>query len=143
MNNISNRPSINFWITSILAFLWNFIGVIAYLSQSFMSEDVMKLLTKNEQSYFLNLPTWVTAVFASAVFAGLFGAIGLLLRKKIAFPLFLVSLISQVIQQNYNFFIQDDIQISGTDLILPLATLFIGFILVWFSSKMSKIEILN
>ena len=33
--------------------------------------------------------------------------------------------------------------INGVKLILPLMTLFIGIFLVWFSSKMSKIGVLN
>jgi|TARA_B110000902_G_scaffold214695_1_gene246825 hypothetical protein len=143
MINQPPRPTNNFWIISILAILCNLIGVFAYIGQSFMSENVMKLLSESEQKYFHNLPTWVTAAFASAVFAGLFGSVGLLLRKKIVYPLFLFSLISLIVHQNYNFFIQNDIQITGLDLILPLATIFIGIFLVWFSSKMNKIGVLT
>ena len=143
MKNISKQPSINFWIISILALLWNLIGVFAYLGQSFMSKNAIQSLSQIEQNYLSNLPAWVTAAFASAVFAGLFGAVGLLIRKKIALPLFVFSLITLIIQQQYNFFIQNDIDINGVKLILPLMTLFIGIFLVWFSSKMSKIGVLN
>jgi len=143
MKNISKQPSINFWIISILALLWNLIGIFAYLGQSFMSKNAIQSLSQSEQNYLSNLPAWVTAAFASAVFAGLFGAVGLLIRKKIALPLFVFSLITLIIQQQYNFFIQNDIDINGVKLILPLMTLFIGIFLVWFSSKMSKIGVLN
>ena len=143
MNNLPNQPSINFWIISILAFLWNLIGVFAYLGQSFMSEEIIKSLSQSEQNYFSNLPAWVTAAFASAVFSGLFGAIALLLRKKIAFLLYIFSLITLIIQHYYNFYIQNDIDISGMDMILPLATLFIGILLISFASKMIKIRILS
>ena len=143
MKNISKQPSINFWIISILALLWNLIGIFAYLGQSFMTENAIQSLSQSEQNYLSNLPAWVTAAFASAVFAGLFGAVGLLIRKKIALPLFVFSLITLIIQQQYNFFIQNDIDINGVKLILPLMTLFIGIFLVWFSSKMSKIGVLN
>ena len=143
MKTLPTLPSIKFWIISILAFLWNLLGVTAYLGQSFMSEDVMQLLSESEQKYFQNLPALVTAAFASAVFAGLFGAVGLLLRKKIAVPLFLFSLVSLILHQNYNFFIQDDIEITGVDLILPLTTILIAVFLVWLSSKMSKIGVLT
>ena len=126
MNNKLNRPYLYFWIISILVFLWNLIGVFAYFSQSFIDIEDMKSLSESEKNYFFNLLAWVTAAFALAVFAGFFGAVCLLLRKKNAFPLFLFSLITLIIQQIYNLFIQDDIEITGLDLIYPVTTIFVG-----------------
>ena len=42
-------------------------------------------------------PIWMVAAYAIAVWIGLFGAIALLMRKKVAEPLLLVSLIGAVL----------------------------------------------
>ena len=143
MNETSNRPSINFWIFSSLALVWNSMGVLAYISQTFMSQKVLLTLSKAEQHYFINMPAWATATFATAVFAGVFGSIALLFKKRIANLLFSISMISLLIHQFYNFFIQNYMVISGMELILPISTTVIGFFLLWYSSKMSKQGVLN
>lgn len=82
MNQTTNQTSINFWIICSLALIWNLIVVIAYFGQTFMSEEIFSSLSKTEQNYFLNMPVWVTAAFAAAVFTGVSGAISLLLKKN-------------------------------------------------------------
>ena len=143
MNKTSFRPSINFFVISSLALVWNLIGVFAYLAQTFMGEKTKLALSKDEFNYLSNMPAWVTAAFATAVFAGAFGSIGLLLKKKITTVLFLISIVSLLAYQVYNFFIQDYITISGVGLILPVSTTVIGFFLMWYSYKMSKKGVLN
>ena len=143
MNSYSKQPSIKFWIISVIAILWNLLGVFAYLGQAFMNQDIISTLSKPEQNYFNNLPVWVTAAFATAVFSGVFGAVSLLFKKKIALLLFVVSLIGLCTQQIFNFFIQDYMKISGLNLILPIATTIIGVFLVWYTFRMNKRGLLN
>ncbi len=138
MNKQSNHLPNNFWIIGIIAMLWNLVGVFAYLSQTFMSDEILKTLSKSEQSYFINIPAWVTAAFATAVFARLFGSICLLFRKKIALFLFLISFVALILQHSYNLFIQEFMNIGGSQLILPILITLIGIILLWFSYKMDK-----
>jgi hypothetical protein len=143
MNKTSNRPSVNFLIISSIALLWNIMGAFAYFGQMFMSHKVLSSLPKPEQDYFINMPIWVTVSFAAAVFSGLFGAISLLLKKKHAIYLFLISIILILAHQYYIFFIQDHIKVEGLELILPLTTIIFGLYLLWFSIKMNKKGVLN
>ena len=143
MNKKSKYHLINFWIISILALIWNIFGVFAYLGQTFMSQKILLSLPKPEQYYFSNTPAWVTAAFATAVFGGVFGSIGLLVKKRVANFLYSISIVSLLTYQFYNFFIQDYMVISGTKLLLPISTTVIGIYLIWFSYRMSKYDILN
>lgn len=143
MKKTSNRPSVNFLIISSIALVWNIIGVFAYFGQTFMSQKILLSLSKAEQNYFLNMPIWVTASFAAAVFSGLFGAVSLLFKKKRAVFLFLISIILILAHQYYIFFIQNHIKVEGMELILPLTTVIIGLYLLWFSIKMNKQGVLN
>ena len=143
MNTTSIQPSLNFNLICSLALVWNFIGVVAYLGQTFMGQQTLLSLSKSEQYYFSNMPAWVTAVFATAVFSGVFGSIAMLFKKKIAKLLYSISIVSLLTHQVYNFLIQDYIIINGMRLILPLSTIVIGFFLLWYSKKMSKKGVLN
>ena len=139
----TKQRSTKFWIIGISALVWNLVGVFAYLGQSFMSDDVLQTLTQSEQNYFLSIPAWVTAAFATAVFAGFSGSICLLFRKKIAFLLYLISFLALIVQHLYNLFIQDFLSFSGTKLILPVFTTIIGAGLLWYSKKMDEKGVLN
>lgn len=143
MNSTSIQPSANFLLICSLALVWNLMGVVAYLGQTFMGQKTLLSLSKSEQYYFSNMPAWVTAVFATAVFSGVIGSIAMLFKKKIATLLYSISLVSLLAQQVYNFLIQDFITISGVGLILPLSTIIIGIVLLWYSYKMSKQGVLN
>src|SRR5690606_8872459 len=91
-------------------------------------------LPEAEQTLYADLPAWVTAAFAIAVFGGTFGAIGLLLRKKWARIVFLISLIGIIIQMSHNFFISNNMEVYGPGaLIMPIMVLVIGVYLIMFS----------
>ncbi len=132
------KPTSAFWIISVLALLWNIMGIAAYLGQAYMTEEVLKLLPQGEQDYHNYVPAWVTAVFATAVFAGVFGSLGLLMRKKWATILFIISLIAVIAQFIYNFFIQTYVEITGVKMIWPLVVLIIAILLVFLSRKATK-----
>jgi hypothetical protein len=129
----THKPNTVFWIIGILALLWNIMGVLAYLAQAYMSEEALNLLTQSEQDFYNNVPAWVTAAFATAVFTGFLGSIALLMRKKLSIALFTISLICVLAQQVYHFFIQDYITINGTDIIGPIVIIVISFFLMWYS----------
>lgn len=135
MNTASKKPTIRYWIIAILALLWNTLGVIAYLGQAYMTDETLAALPESNQLYYSNLPAWVTAAFAIAVFGGFLGSIGLLWRKKWAYFLFVLSFVAIVVQQIHNLFIQDYIEISGAQVVLPAITLAIAIYLVYFSKK--------
>jgi FtsH-binding integral membrane protein len=138
MTNKTIKPTSAFWIISVLALLWNIMGVAAYLGQAYMTEEVLKLLPQGEQDYHNNVPAWVTAVFATAVFAGVFGCVGLLMRKKWAVILFLISIIAVIAQSTYNLFIQEFMEVPFQHMIWSLVVILIAIFLVWFSRNAAK-----
>ncbi len=138
MKDSSNKPTTAFWIISAAALLWNIMGVIAYLGQAYMTEEVLKALPLTEQEYYNNVPAWVTAAFAIAVFAGVFGCVGLLMRKKWATILFSISLISVIAQFTYNFLIQTDMEVSTIHMIWSFVVIIIAILLIFLSRKSAK-----
>lgn len=133
-----NKPTSAFWIISAAALLWNIMGVVAYLGQAYMTEEILKALPQAEQDYYNNVPAWVTGVFAIAVFAGLLGCVALLMRKKWATILFIISLISVISQSTYNLFIQKYMEVPPQHMIWSLVVIVIAVLLVVFSRKSAK-----
>ena len=129
----SNKPTAVFWIIGIVALIWNILGVGAYLAQAYMTDEIKAALPQADQDMYNNMPAWVTAAFAIAVFAGLLGCIALLMRKSWAVPLFGLSLLGVLGQQVYNFFMQDYIEISGSRMIMPIVVVIVAFFLLYYA----------
>ncbi|MEW4467096.1 hypothetical protein AB1K62_04600 [Parasphingorhabdus sp. JC815] len=95
-----------FWIGAVFALIWNSFGLAAYASEVTMSAGDFARLTAVEQNLFANRPFWASAAFAVAAITGFLGAVMLLLRRPITVRLFLLSLISVLVQFS-SFFILD------------------------------------
>lgn len=131
----TNKPAVAFWVIGVIALIWNLMGVFAYLAQTYMTDDALALLPQGDQDYINNSPAWVTAAFAVAVFAGALGCIALLMRKKLATTLLILSFLAVMVQQVYQFFIQDYIDISGAKAVMPLMIIVVSAFLVWYSKN--------
>lgn len=138
MTKKTDKPTNAFWIISVLALLWNIMGVAAYLGQAYMTDEVLKTLSEGEQSYYENVPAWVTGAYAIAVFAGVFGCVGLLMRKNWATILFVISLIAVIIQSAHNLIIQEFMEVPLQHMIWSIVIIVIALFLVWFSSYAAK-----
>ncbi|SIN90948.1 hypothetical protein SAMN02745824_2261 [Parasphingorhabdus marina DSM 22363] len=127
------KASAGFWVIGIIALIWNGLGVAAYFQQMFMSAEDFAALPELQRNLLSSQPFWVTAAFAVAVFAGFFAAIMLLLRKRLAVRLSLLSLIAVIIQFSSYLILDGYLEFIGTQgWIMPLTIpLFaIGFLLI-------------
>jgi len=132
----TNKPKTAFWIIAVIALIWNLMGVMAYLGQAYMTDEAKALLTEAEKALYDNVPIWVTAAFAIAVFGGVLASIALLMRKQIAKTLFLVSLIGILVQMIYNFFISGAMDVYGPgEIIMSTMVIVIGVYLYLYSKK--------
>jgi hypothetical protein len=132
----TNKPATWFWIASAIALLWNLMGVMAYIAQVTMSAETLQALPDNERALYESAPAWATAAFAIAVWGGALGSILLLIRKKWATALLIVSFIGIVVQMIHNFFIANSMEVYGPGgLIMPVMILVFGAGLIWFSRK--------
>ena len=138
MSNITNKPNIAFWIIGIIALIWNLMGVFAYITQVNMTPEVIAALPEAEQSLYNNVPTWVTGAFAIAVFGGALGCILLLLKKKLATPVLIISLIGIIAQMVYNFGMSKAAEVYGPGgMVMPAMVVLFGIFLVWYSKQVT------
>lgn len=130
MSNSKVKPPIWFWIVSVIALLWNAMGVDQYLGQAYKTERWLSTMSEEQLEIVSYFPVWLTAVFAIAVFAGALGSIGLLIRKKWAYPLFVVSLLAVFLQMGYVLS-----QGHSNDIAMTFSIIVFAVFLVWFSKK--------
>lgn len=139
MTDSRKKPEITFWVIGIIALIWNLMGVVAYLMQAYMTEDDLLALPLEEQALYIDIPAWVTAAYALAVFGGSLGCLLLLMRKKLATVVFTVSFISILIQMTYNIFMSKAVEVYGPGgAIMPVMIIIIGAFLIWYSKKMEQ-----
>jgi len=144
MTELKNKPTTSFWIIGIIALVWNLMGVFAYLQQAYMTAEDLAALPADQQALYENVPAWVTGAFALAVFGGALGCLLLLLRKKLATFVLIISFISILAQMSYNFFISKAMDVYGPgDIIMPVMVIIFGAFLVWYSKKMQTQGILS
>jgi hypothetical protein len=128
-----NKPPIWFWIVSVLALIWNGLGVMAYLGRAFMTEEMVAALPAEQQAEFLaEYPAWYTAAFALAVFCGALGCIALLIRKKWAHPLFVISALGAIVQHAYLFM---NVEMDGAAMAMPVMVIIVCLFLIWLAKN--------
>ena len=128
--NTSNKPPIWFWIASTIGLIWNGMGISHYLGQAYNTDGWRSQYTAEQLEVVSNYPSWLTAAFAIAVFAGTLGCILLLLRKKFANFMLLISLIAVIIQMGYLLS-----QGHTDNMVMTIMIILFSVLLVLFSRK--------
>jgi hypothetical protein len=125
------RPPTWFRVVAVIAVLWNLIGVWQYLT-SVGVVPPMRELTADEAALVAGAPAWYTAAFAIAVFAGLAGAIGLVMSKAWARPVLIVSLVALVVQFTWWTLLSGAAETLGSSVYTaPAVVILVGILLVW------------
>ena len=89
------KPHFSFWIICGLGLAWNLMGCLNFITQ--MNDDIVAQMPDLYQLIIKSRPIWATIAFAAAVFGGAVGCILLLLRRRVATQMLLVSLIGIVL----------------------------------------------
>ena len=131
---IGNRPPAWFWVVAVLGLLWELFGVAQYLMHVGVLPDAAEM-SEAERSLMQSSPVWVTGLFAVAVFAGAVGALGLLLRKRWARPLLILSLVAVTLQFGGWLLTTDAIAVIGPSVfVMPAIIVLVAILLAWVAS---------
>ena len=137
MNQFKKVP-VWFYIVAVLAVVWNAMGIFAYLSTVMMSTEDFAKMPQAMQDLQKATPLWAIAAFAIAVFAGTIGCLLLLIKKALAFPVLVLSLIAVMVQMsNFIFLMEGFDVISQEEMIMTLMVIIVAFLLMFFA-KVSK-----
>ncbi len=142
MNSTSaaGKPPTWYWIVSGLAVLWMLLGVMAWGMDLMTDEATVAEFSEAQRQLYAARPQWLFVVYGVAIFSGLGGAIGLLMRKSWASMLFAVSLVAIIVQFGYTFLGMHAVQVIGAAAAIPfpVAIFVIGVALLWFANRSRK-----
>ena len=123
-----------FWVVSGLALLWNAMGVMAFIQFMLMTPESMAEMSEAQQNLHKDTPIWANIAFAFAVIGGLLGCLFILLKKKFALYILIISFIAILIQMYNAFFIMDSFAVFGPGgTIMPIMVIVIAALLIWFA----------
>jgi hypothetical protein len=134
----SNSVTKGFWIVSIIGILWNLMGTFQFFLEFnyWRNPESRASLPQDLTPFYDSTPAWLYVVFAIAVATGLLGCIGLIARKAWAVPVFLVSLISVIVQMGYNLIGTELISVIGPGAaVMPIVVVLIALGLYLYSKN--------
>jgi len=134
----TTKPNTAFWIITVLALLWNIMGVIQFAVSTFMEDIMAESISPAQMDLYTALPSWYAIAFGIATIAGLLACITMLMRKKVTVSLFGLSLLAVLVAQGYWIFATDAMDVIGPQaIIMPLVVIAIC-IFLYFYSKGAK-----
>jgi len=134
----NQKPKTMFWVIGIIMLIWYALGCFAYLLTSFITPEMLAELPDDQRSLMENIPAWVTAAFGIAVWIGLLASIIMLIRRKVAYQLYILSFLGVIVQMYYVFFMTNAMSIYETgDKVRTVLVIVIGAYMIYYT-KMAK-----
>ena len=132
------------WVIGVVSLLWNSMGAFDYVMTKTKNEAYMTNFTPEQLEYFHAIPPWAVAFWAFAVWGGVLGSILLILRKRLAFPVFAICIVSFLITAVHNFVLTNGLEIMGTGGSIFSAVIFLSIVaLLLYSRAMAKSGVLR
>jgi hypothetical protein len=145
-NPTAGRTPWHLWLVGLVAVLWNAFGCYDYTMTTLQGDAWLRQMkmTEAQITYFNAMPAWMTAVWAIGVWGGLLGAILLLVRRKLATPVFAVSLAAYLLSLVYYYVLTDGIAAMGQSMIPMNIAILIGCLFfLWYAWTMTKRGVLR
>ena len=131
------NPPIWYWVAAIGALLFESLGCFFYLAEVRLTPEQIAKLPLDQAAMLGARPAWYYAAFGIAVWVGLLGSIGLLLRKAWAVPLLLVSLIAVAVQFSA-VFIVPEMRVVTSDALLGPVVIFVVCYGIYMLSRLAR-----
>ena len=126
-----------YMIAAIAALLWNLLGVAMFAMHYTLSPEALAALPPAQQSLYAAFPWWTWVAYGVAVFAGALGSLMLVLRRRAATWLLLLSLLGVVVQFLHQAVLSEAVALLGPAeaLGLPAFILAVAALLYWFARR--------
>lgn len=102
------------WIVGGLALLWNAVGAFDYLATQLRWQFYMSQFSPEQLEYFYGFPAWTVSAWALAVWGGVAGSAGLLLRRRWSVWIFGLSLVGMAATTVYSYGMSEGAEMMGT-----------------------------
>lgn len=131
----TSSPPAWYWLAAALALLFELTGAYLYSNSLMLDPATLPL---DQRAVYDATPQWMTIAWGVAIGSGLLGAVGLLLRRRFAQPLLLISLIAVAVQFSGVFLVRQLRELTPEDhLIVPVVILLVAYG-VWQTAKLAQ-----
>jgi hypothetical protein len=130
------------WVVGGLSLLWNGFGCFDFTMTATNNAAYLEPYPQELREYWLNMPAWVWAIWAIGVFGSLLGSIALLLRRKLAYPLFAASFLAALVSMGRSLTDKDAPTMEGQTMV-SLVILAIIALLALYARWLSRREVLR
>lgn len=141
----TSRTRWHLWLVGILGLLWCLMGVVSFVLTEMKVEAVMSRYPQQQRDYFESFPLWAVAFWAIGVFGGVTGCILLLLKKRLAAPVLLVSLVGAIVSNLGGLFLLGGMKVMQETggLGFTAVPIVVGALLACYAYAMSKKGVLT
>ena len=116
-----------YWVAAVGALLFECLGCFFYIAEVRLTPEQIATLPLDQAAMLSARPAWYYAAFGVAVWVGVVGTLGLLLRKAWSVPLLLTSLIAVVIQFSAIFVVPEMRTVTSDALLGPIVVIVICY----------------
>ena len=109
-----------YWVAAVGALLFECLGCFFYLAEVRLTPEQIAMLPLDQAAMLGARPGWYYAAFGVAVWVGLAGTVGLLLRKSWAVPALLISLVAVIVQFSAILIVPEMRNVSSDALLGPI-----------------------
>lgn len=146
MTELTIKTPWHVWLVGVIAVLFNSIGVFDFVMAMTQGATYMAKagMTPEQIAHYQQMPGWMTAVWAVGVFGALLGSVLILLRKRLAAPVFVVSLVAFVLSLVYTYVLTNGGDIMGRQMAIA-STVILALLLffTWYSWRMGRSGVLR
>jgi hypothetical protein len=121
------NPPVWYWVAGIGALLFECLGCFFYLAEVRLTPEQIAMLPLDQAAMLSARPSWYYAAFGVAVWVGLVGALGLLLRRAWAVPILLTSLVAVIVQFSAVFIVPEMRVVTSDALLGPIIVIVICY----------------
>lgn len=124
-----------YWAVALAAILFEGSGAFLFGNSLMLDPSTLPI---DQRAVYDATPQWMTIAWAVAIGAGILGAVGLILRRRVAEPLLLLSLIAVAVQFSGLFLVRQLREITPEDhLLIPVIILILAYAF-WQTAKLAK-----
>lgn len=133
MTHASVKTPWHMWLVGSIALLFNFIGVFDFVMSMAQGAEYQASagMTPDQIAHYQQMPTWMTVVWAVGVFGAFLASILLLVRRRQAWLVFILSLAAFVVSLLYTYVLTNGGAVMGRQMAITSAV--IAGLLAFFS----------
>lgn len=128
------------WLIGVIAVLFNSIGVFDFVMSMVQGAKYQASagMTPDQIAHYQQMPSWMTLVWAVGVFGAFLASILLLLRRKLAWPVFVLSLAAFLVSLIYTYVLTNGGAVMGQQMAITSAVI-AGLLVLfgWYSRFMA------